>query len=326
VRRREFISAFVGAAVLPFSARAQEPGRTYRIGALIPTGRDTEQGRAFRDELHRSGFVEGQNLAFMWLDSLVGEAELRQRAEELVRFAPDVIVAGPEPPLRVLQALTDTIPLIGMTEDMVAEGLVGSLARPERNTTGISLLSPELDGKRQEILIEALAAVARIATLADAGTTKQRHLDTLRAAAQARGVELAVFLVGGPDQIESSIKAAKASGAQGINFLATPLFSIPGSRTNRMVITGVAELRLAAIYQWPETAHEGGLIGYGPRYSDLYRQRARMVMKVLRGTKPSELPVEQPTKFELAINIKTAKALQITVPSTLLARADEVIE
>src|ERR687884_1942497 len=137
MRRREFISVFVGAAVLPFSARAQEPGRTYRIGALIPTGRDTEQGSAFRDELLQSGFVEGQNLAFMWLDSVVGQAELRQRAEELVRFAPDVIVAGPEPPLRMLQTLTGAIPLIGMTEDMVAEGLVRSLARPERNTTGI---------------------------------------------------------------------------------------------------------------------------------------------------------------------------------------------
>jgi ABC-type uncharacterized transport system substrate-binding protein len=139
----------------------------------------------------------------------------------------------------------------------------------------------------------------------------------LQNAARRHGVELSVFGVAGPEEIVAAIDAAKASGAEAINFLATPLFSVPGSRSNRIVIERVAELRLPAIYQWPETAGQGGLVGYGPRFTQVWRQRARLVVKVLRGVNPADLPVEQPTKFEMVINLKTAKALGLDVPAWL---------
>jgi putative ABC transport system substrate-binding protein len=148
----------------------------------------------------------------------------------------------------------------------------------------------------------------------------------LQDAARRHGVELSVFGVAGPEEIVPAINGAKASGAEAINFLATPLFSVPGSRTNRIVLERVAELRLPAIYQWPETAGQGGLVSYGPRFTQVWRQRARLVVKVLRGVNPADLPVEQPTKFDLVINLKTAKTIGHDLPAGLVLRADEVIE
>jgi len=257
---------------------------------------------------------------------VVRRSDLAERVAALVKAAPDAIVAGPELPLRALQAVTRTVPLIGMTEDMVAAGLAASLARPGGNITGISLLSPELDGKRQDILVEAVPGARRMAALADSNVTPPRHLQTLQDAARRRGVELSVFGVARPEEIVPAINGAKASGAEAINFLATPLFSVPGSRNNRVVIERVAELRLPAIYQWPETAEQGGLVGYGPRFTQVYRQRARLLVKVLRGAKPADLPVEQPTNFEMVINLKTAKTIGQDLPAGLVLRADVVIE
>ena len=151
---------------------------------------------------------------------------------------------------------------------MVAEGLVTSLARPAGNITGISLLSPELDGKRQDILIEAIPGARRIAAMADSRQTPPYHLQTLQHAARSRGVELAVFGVNGPEEIASAIDAAKAGGAEALNFLATPLFSLPGTRNNAIVMERIAALRLPAMFQWPETAEAGALAGYGPRFAD----------------------------------------------------------
>jgi putative ABC transport system substrate-binding protein len=325
MRRREFIGILSGAAAWPIAVRAQEPGRTYRLGFLVPAGRDSPAIGAFLDELRLNGFIEGQNLMVLWGDFDAPGAELAERATALVKAAPDAIVAGPLP-LRALQSATETVPLIGMTEDLVGERLVTSLARPGGNTTGISLLSPELDGKRQDILIEAAPDARRIAALADSKLTPPRHLQELQEAARRHGVELSVFAVAEAEEIVAAIDAAKASGAEALNFLATPLFSVPGTRNSRVVIERVAELRLPAIYQWPETAEQGGMAGYGPRFPQVYRQRARMVVKVLRGIKPADIPVEQPTNFELVINLKTAKAIGHEIPTSLLLRADEVIE
>jgi len=243
-----------------------------------------------------------------------------------VNAAPDAIVAGPTLPLRALQAATRTIPLVGMTEDMVADGMAASLARPGGNITGISLLSPELDGKRQEILIEAVPGARRIAAMFDARGTPSFRLQALQQAAQARSVELSVFGVNGPEEIASAIDAAKASGVEALNFLASPLFSLPGTRNNSIVMERIAIVRLPAIFQFPETAEAGALAGYGPRFADLYRQRARMVVKVFRGASPLDIPVEQPTQFELVINLKAAKAIGHEIPSGLLLRADKVID
>jgi putative tryptophan/tyrosine transport system substrate-binding protein len=328
VRRRKFIGLLGGvwAALPSLTALAQQAGRTYRLGFLNLAPRESPAVAAFFDELRLNGFIEGQNLTVIPGGFDVPNDQFAERAAALVRAAPDAIIAGPELPLRALQELTRTVPLIGMTEDMVAAGLAASLARPGGNITGISLLSPELDGKRQDILNEAMPGARRMAALADSNAAPPRHLQALQNAARRHGVELSVFGVAGPEEIVAAINAAKASGAEAINFLATPLFSVPGSRSNRIVIERVAELRLPAIYQWPETAGQGGLVGYGPRFTQVWRQRARLVVKVLRGVNPADLPVEQPTNFELVINLQTAKALGIEIPPTLLARADEVIE
>jgi putative ABC transport system substrate-binding protein len=326
MQRRKFITLLGGAAAWPLAARGQEAGRIYRIGFLIPAPRETPAVAAFFDELRLNGFVEGQNLIVLPGGFDIRNEQLAEQAAALVKAEPDAIVAGPEPPLHALQNKTRSVPLIGMTEDMVAAGLAASLARPGGNITGISLLSPELDGKRQDILMEAVPDARRMAVLADANVTPPQHLQMLKDAARQHGVELSVFGVSTPEEIVPAIDGAKASGAKAINFLATPLFSVPGSRNNHVVMERLAELRLPAIYQWPETAEQGGLMGYGPRFAQVYRQRARLLVKVLRGTKPADIPIEQPTQFELVINLQAAKAIGHDIPAGLVLRADEVIE
>ena len=192
----------------PLVARAQQQGRMYRLGFLIPSGRKPPWVLAFLDELRLNGFIEGQNLAIIPAGFDVQVDLLAERAEAMVKAEPDAIVGGPEPQLRALQAKTGTIPLIGMTNDMVADGLVKSLARPGGNTTGISLLSPELDGKRQDILMEAVPGARRIAALADSNVTPT-HIQALQDTARLRGIELLVFAVAKPEDIAPAVDAAK---------------------------------------------------------------------------------------------------------------------
>jgi putative tryptophan/tyrosine transport system substrate-binding protein len=322
MRRREFVTLLGGAAAWPLTVRAQEAGRSYRLGFLLPIGRDTPTVAAALDELRRFGFVEGENLTIVPGGFDVSTDLLPESAAAIVKAEPDAIVSGPDLYTRALQQATRTIPLIGMTEDMVGGGLVVSLARPGGNTTGISLLSPELDGKRQDLLIQTVPGMRRLAALADTNVTAARHLQQLGDEARPRGVELMIFSVKRRQDIGPAIDHAKASSAEALNFLATPLFFA----NTREVVEHVAAAHLPAMFQWPEMAEAGGLAAYGPRIADLYRQRARMVVKVLRGTSPADLPVEQPTKFELVINLKTAKALGLAIPPTLLTRADQVIE
>jgi putative tryptophan/tyrosine transport system substrate-binding protein len=321
VGRRQFIFALGGAAVAwPLAARAQDPGRTYRIGFLTPVLR--ESYGVFFDELRLYGFIEGQNLLVIPGGFGVSNDQIASVAASLVAALPDVIAAGPSLQLHALRQLTRTIPIIGMTEDMVADGLVASLARPDGNITGLSLLSPELDGKRQDILIEAVPGLRKIALLADSNVAEPAHLQVLQEAAHGRGIEALVRGVAKRGDVISAIDEVKASGAQAINFLATPMFSI----NNADFIRHVTALRLPSIYQWPEDAEDGALAAYGPRFTETYRVRARIVAKVLRGAKPSDIPVEQPTRFELVINLKTAKAIGHEVPAGLVARADKLIE
>jgi ABC transporter substrate binding protein len=259
MRRRDLLGVLGGAAVTwSLVARAQEAGRTYRIGFLIPIPRDRPPVAALFHELSLNGFIEKQNLEVLPEGFEVRNEQLAEVASALVKAEPDAIVAGPELPLRALKAATHIVPLIGMSEDLVAEGLVASLAHPGGNVTGISLLSPELDGKRQDILIEAVPGAGRMAAMVDSNVTPPYHVQTLQHAARSRGVELSIFGVRGPDEISSSIDAAKASGAEALNFLATPLFSVPGSHNNRVVMERIAALRLPSIFQWPETAEVGG--------------------------------------------------------------------
>jgi ABC-type uncharacterized transport system substrate-binding protein len=327
MRQREFLGLIGGTLSAPFVAWAQEPGRTYRIGFLIPARRQTPPVAAFFDELRANGFIEGQNLLVISGGFEATDENLAERAQGLVDANLDAIVAGPEAPLRTLRKLTDQVPLIGVSEDMVGAGLVTSLARPGGNITGISLLSPELDGKRQDLLIEAVPSARRIAAIADASATPRPHLQALQLAGQSRGVEILVFGVSAPDQISSEINAAKAAGAEALNFLATPLFSVPGTHNNRVVMERVNALRIPSIFQWPETAEEAGApLAYGPRFVDIYRQRAQIVTKIFRGAKPSEIPVQQPGRFEFVINLKAAKAIGCQVPASVMLRADKLIE
>lgn len=305
---------------LATQARAQEPGRIYRIGFLTPVDRDSYA--TLFDELRLNGFVEGQNLLVIPGGFGVPKDQIASAAASLVAASPDVIVGGPSLPLLALKQATKTIAVVGLTEDMVGDGLVPSLARPSGNITGFSLLSPELDGKRQEILIEAIPSVKKIAVFADSNATQPEHLQKLQEQAYSRGVEVLARRVVEKDDVIPAIREVKASGAEAINFLATPMFSL----NNADLIEEVTISRLPSIYQWPENAERGALLAYGPHLAEVFRKRADMVVKILRGSKAADIPVEQPTKFELVVNLKTAKAIGVDISASLVARADKVIE
>ena len=326
MKRREFITLLGGAAVSSTTAQpliAQEAGRTYRLGGLYLTQRASPQYVPLFDELQRLGFVEGQNLFVDGHGYGLRPDQLAEHASEVVKAQVDVILCAGDAAIRAAQQVTKTIPILAVTDDMVGSGLVQSLAKPDGNTTGVSLLATDLDGKRQELLMEAVPGVRRIAALADANTTSPQRLQMLQDAARARGVELSIHRVTMPEEIVAAIDTAKSSGAAALNVLATPfLFA-----HRQIILQRVAALRLPAMYQWPETAEEGGFIGYGPRLIQIYRQIvARQLVKLLRGAKPADIPVEQPTSFELVINLRAAKAIGHEVPAGLVLRADKVIE
>jgi putative ABC transport system substrate-binding protein len=320
MRRREFITLLGGtAATWPLAARAQEPGRIYRLGIVVPAARDDPAIVAFLEELRVHGFIEGQNLEIV-------PGGFQARNEQIAELVPAMVKAAPDASgdftTRAFQKITQTIPLVVMTEDMVAAGFAASLARPGGNITGMSLMSPDLDGKRQDILIEATPGARRIAAVADSNVASLRHLQALSDAAQARGTELLVMRAAKGDDLMPALNEASAQGVRALNVLSSPMLF----RYRHVIIERAAELRLPAIYQWPETAEEGGLLGYGPRFTQVFRQRARTVVKILRGTSPADLPIEQPTTFELVINLKSAKAIGHEVPASLVLRADKVIE
>jgi putative ABC transport system substrate-binding protein len=291
---------------------------------LIPFGRETPTVGLFLDELRLNGFIEGQNLTVVPGGMNVRTEQIAQAVEALVNAAPDVIFTGPDIYTRAIQGATRTIPIIALSGDFLEAGLVASLARPGGNTTGVSIFAPELDDKAQGILMEVAPNAHRMAAIADA--TMQRstppYFQALKDATRSRNVELSIFTVATPEEVEPAIDAAKSSGAEALNFLAAPIFFT----YRKAIIEHVAAVRLPAVYQQPEIAEDGGLVGYGPRVSQNIRQAARLVVKVLRGARVADLPVEQPTKFELVINLKSAKSIDYDVPAGLVLRADKVIE
>jgi putative ABC transport system substrate-binding protein len=324
MRRREFISLLGGAAATwPLAAMAQEPGRTYRVGGLSAGARNGPPIVAMFDELRRFGFIEGQNLTIEWRQYTLHIDLISEFAADLVKSKVDVIYAVGDAAIRVAQRATTTIPILGGTDDMVEAGLVNSLAKPGGNTTGISILATELDGKRQEILIEAVPGLRRMAALADSNRTSGSRLKALEDAAHAHSIELSVHQITRPEDIPAAIDAAKASGAAALNVLSSPVLYT----SRQIIMQRVAMLRLPAIYPFVEEAEEGGFLAYGPRLLQIFRELfAQQLVKLLRGIKPADIPIEQPTKFELVINLKTANAIGVTVPATLVARADNVIE
>jgi putative tryptophan/tyrosine transport system substrate-binding protein len=323
MRRREFIALMGASVAWPFAALAQQVGRKYRLGVLAPFARDAPFNVAFYDEVRRLGFIEGQNLTVDYRVFSPHINLLSQYAAELVEAKPDVIYAGGGVAVRAIQHATKAIAILGITDDMVGEGLVDAFARPNGNTTGVSILATELDGKRQEILIEAVPGVRRMAALADTSTLTEMKARALQDAARVRGIDLYIHRIARGEEIAAAIDSAQASGATALNVFASPM--LDGNRG--LIMERVAALRLPAIYQWPEIAEEGGFAAYGPRLTDVLRDlQARQLVQLFRGAKVADIPVEQPTKFELVINLKTANAMGITVPATLLVRADKVIE
>jgi putative ABC transport system substrate-binding protein len=324
MRRREFI-CIAGSAIAawPIAARGQEPGRTYRVGSLYQAPWEAPHHVAFREELRRYGFVEGRNLSIDRDGHGMRPEQFAEHATDLVKSKVDVIQCGGDAAIRAAQQATGTIPILGLTDDMVGAGLVRSLANPAGNTTGVSILASELDGKRQELLLELIPTARRIAALTDLATTAPKQLKALQDAGTARGIEVILQHVRKQEEIAPAIDGTKASGAAALNVLATPLFF----NNRHIIFERTMALGLPAIYQWPEIARDGGLIAYGPSIVRIYRQQlAKILAKLLRGARPADLPVEQPTKFELVINLKTAKALGLEVPPLLIAQADELIE
>ncbi|MBR0937407.1 ABC transporter substrate-binding protein [Bradyrhizobium jicamae] len=323
MRRRDFI-AFVGAAVTVGSsqARAQQPGRIYRIGSLHQGALTDPHHLAFYDELRSLGFIEGQNVASDREGYGLKLDELATHASTLAKSSVDVILCGGDVAIRAAREATTTTPIIAVTDDMVRPGFVRTLAKPGGNVTGISILATELDGKREEILVEAVPGILRVAALADPATTSSEQSQALQKLSEAQGVELSIHWAAKVDAIADAIDAAYHAQAQAINVLATPLLF----NNRQIILDRVRTLRLPAIYQWPETAEEGGFTAYGPRFTQMYRQAAQLVAKVFNGTKPADIPVEQPTRFELVVNLKTARAIGHEIPAALVLRSDKVIE
>jgi putative ABC transport system substrate-binding protein len=303
MRRRKFITLLRGAAAWPLAALAQQAGRTYHLGCLLPTTRDKPVNVALFEELRRGGFIERQNLTVEYRAYAQHIDLIPQYAAELVEARVDVIVAAGEETVRAVQQATKTIPIVAIVGDMLGSGLVTSLARPDGNTTGVSILARDLDGKRQDILIEAVPGLRLMAVLTDINYTKFTKLDALQEAARAHNIEFSIHRVARGEEIAAAIESAQASGATALNILSSPLFAAH----RYLIMERVAALRIPAMFLFPEEAEEGGFAAYGPRVSQLYFIMAQQIVQVLRGTKVADIPVEQATKFELVINLKTAK-------------------
>jgi putative tryptophan/tyrosine transport system substrate-binding protein len=322
MRRREFIALMGASVTWPFAAMAQQQaGRTYRLGCLLVS--PPNEYVAFFDGLRRRGFIEAQNLTLEYRAYGEHVDLIPQYAAELVKARVDIIVANGDETVRAIQQATKTIPIVAVT-DMLGSGLVTSLARPDSNTTGVSILGVESDGKRQDILIEAVPGLRLMAVLIDVNfTIKVAKLDALQEAAHAHNVEFSIYRVARGEEIATAIDSAQASGATALNIVSSPLFYAH----RHLIMERAAAAHLPTIYEFPESAEEGGFAAYGPRRSQLYSEiMAQQIVKLFRGSKVADIPVEQATKFELVINLKTANAMGVTVPPALLVRADKVIE
>ena len=320
MKRRAFIAALGGAAVWPLVARAQQPMPL--VGVLRINSRDVNEAfeEPFRRYMKELGWEEERNVRFQFLWAGGQNEKLPGLARELVAQKVNLIVTFGNSGVQAVQQATTNIPIVGMSDDMVGGGLVVSMARPGRNTTGISILGTELDVKRLELLHEFAPQAHSIAVLADPNLFGNRR--QLENAAHALGFELFVFTAQNRDEIARALDAIEVAGVEAVNILTSPFLNA----ARNVIIERLRRARLPSIFEWPESAQDGGLLGYGPRFLVVCRLVAGLADKVLRGAAPGDLPIEQPTKFALVINLKTAKAIGLTIPEALLLRADEVIE
>ena len=306
------------------AAYAQQPqaGKVYRIGFLRAGQPPKAWVEAFEQGLRERGYVGGQNVVieFRFTDGSLDQ--LPPLAEELVRLKVDVILAASAPPAVAAKRATTSMPVVFVSvTDPVGLGLVSSLARPGGNITGLANSTEDLAGKRLELLRELVPKLRRVAVLSHPATpSNAKQLEGAQVAARALGIQLQPVPVRGPDDFDSAFKAARS--ADGLLLLDVALFT-----THRARLVGLAATsRLPAMYGYKEMVDVGGLMSYGVHFPDLHRRAATYVDKILKGAKPADLPVEQPTKFEFVINRRTAKALGLTIPPSLLLRADQVIE
>jgi putative ABC transport system substrate-binding protein len=327
--RRAFIGTLAGGLVAaPLVAEAQQAAKVARIG-LLATNRAVAPRHvdAFLQGLRDLGYVEGRNLVIEYRDAEGKLERLPTLAAELVALKVDVIVAPTTPATVAAKQATKTIPIVfAVVSDPVTSGFVTSLARPGGNVTGLSVLEPELVGKRLELLKQVVPGVSRVAVLWHPGAVGERtEKDVLKeaeAAARAMGVPLQFVEARGPADFDRAFLDMTRASAGALTVLESTVFFVE----RRHLVDLAAKNRLPAVYGLREFVDAGGLMAYGPNQPDLFRRAATYVDKILKGAKPGDLPVEQPTKFELIINLKAAKGLDITIPQSLLGRADEVIQ
>jgi putative ABC transport system substrate-binding protein len=332
MRRRDFISLAGTAAAWPLAARAQQPERMRRIGVLMLYPENDPAGQlramAFRQELEKLGWTVGRNLQIDYLWG-VGDADwIRSAAAQLLGLAPDVILANGDAAASTVQQSTRTVPVIFIAgSDAVANGLVQSLARPGGNLTGFSVLEPALGAKLLELLKEIAPGVARVAVLFNQDNPGNRGVSASAAAAASRfAVEVVAVPLRESNEMEAEIETAMAQWGREPDY---GLIVLPDPSTNshrKLIIELAARHRLPAIHALRAATADGGLMSYGVDLPDLFRQAATYADRILKGDKPADLPVQLPTKFELAINLKTAKTLGLTVPLIMQMTADEVIE
>jgi putative ABC transport system substrate-binding protein len=327
--RRTFLAG-TGAVLLaaPLAAEAQQAAKIARIGYLGNNPAATPHlQEAFRQGLCDLGYVEGRNLVIEYRSAEGKIERLPALAAELIALKVDVIVAPGTLAALAAKQTTRTLPIVFTSaSDAVTSGLVTSLARPSGNVTGSSMLTPELVGKCLELLKQAVPRVSRVAVLWEPGVLGERlEKDMLKGtdvAARTLGVRLQFVEARGPEDFDRAFSAMTRARAAALYVLTSVMFI----SERRRLVDLAAKNRLPAVYPWREAVDAGGLMSYGPDFADLFRRAATYVDKILKGAKPADLPVEQSTKFELVINLKTARALGLTIPPSMLGRADEVIQ
>jgi ABC-type uncharacterized transport system substrate-binding protein len=318
----------IGLAVLlalsllaPPAGEAQQTTKLHRIGILFPYVAADPLNEKMRQAFRDLGYIEGHTIAIEWRYVGGDTARLPALAAELARLELAAIIAIGDRAIRATRQATTTTPIIAGSDDLVGEGHVASLARPGGSVTGVSILASELNAKRLEMLKAAVSTASRVTVLWDPATGAF-HLTSLEAVARKLNVALKIEEVRRLEDLKRAFESARAWRAEALNVLASPLLHA----LRQPIIDDASRNRLPAIYQWEESATAGGLMSYGPSRRDVFRVIVVQLDRVLKGAKPAELPVEQPTKFELVINLKTAKALGLTIPQSILGRADQVIQ
>jgi len=323
---RALVALACGLIVAQPAAGAQQPPKVPRIGFLsaeVPAA-TSDLVDAFQQGLHDLGYAEGQNIVIVYRFAQGNYDRLPDLAAELVRLKVDVIVAVSTPAAQAAKSAAGPIPVVFMqVGDPVGSGLVRALAQPGGNVTGLSLLTHELSGKRLELLKEVVPRASRVAVLWDPGQPVGAPiLKETEAAARSLGLQVQPVEARGPDDFESALSAVKKMRAGGLVVLPSQVFAAHRYRLADLLI----KERIPTVFVRSDFVEAGGLMSYAPNYADQNRRAAAYVDKILKGAKPADLPVEQPTRFELAINLKTAKALGLTIPKSVLVRADQVIQ